>query len=118
MEINSISQGRQIVDEKVYNTSSENVTSQNGTNDKDNLNESKEVNFKDVKKAVDKINKLLEGEQTHAEYSYHDFYKNDILIKIVDDTTGKVIQEIPPKKIIDMIAKMCEMVGVLVDKKA
>ena len=39
------------------------------------------------------------------------------MIKIVDDDTGDVIAEIPPKKILDTVAKMCELIGVLIDKK-
>ena len=77
-------------------------------------NEIKEV---DVKNAVDKLNKFLEDDKTHAVYEFHSKF-NDLMIKIVDDNTGDVVLEIPPKKILDMIAKMCEMVGVMVDKKA
>jgi flagellar protein FlaG len=71
----------------------------------------------DVEKAVDKLNKFLEDENVHAEYSIHDKLR-DVMIKIVNSDTKEVILEIPPKKILDMVAKMCEMVGILVDKKA
>lgn len=77
----------------------------------------KEIKEVDVKKAVDKLNKFLEDDKTHAVYEVHSKFK-DLMIKIVDDKTGDVVLEIPPKKILDMIAKMCEMVGVMVDKKA
>ena len=72
----------------------------------------------DVKNAVDKLNKFLEDNATHAVYEPNQFFKSVVTIKIVDDTTGQVIQEIPPKKILDMVQKMMEMVGVLFDKKA
>lgn len=75
------------------------------------------INEKEVNKAIDKINKFLEDNKSHAEYEIHDKFK-DVMIKIVDDKTGEVIQELPPKKILDMVAKMCELVGVLFDKKA
>ena len=39
------------------------------------------------------------------------------MIKIVDKDT-KVLVEVPPKKILDMIAKLCEISGVVFDKKA
>jgi flagellar protein FlaG len=77
----------------------------------------REIKEVDVQKAVDKLNKFLEDDQTHAEYEIHSKFK-DVMIKIIDDKTGNVVLEIPPKKILDMIAKMCEMVGVMVDKKA
>ena len=78
----------------------------------------KQLDPKDIKKAVDKLNKLLEDDNTRVEYEMHSFFKNDVLIRLVDKDSGKVISELPPKKILDMVAKMCEMVGVLFDKKA
>ena len=38
--------------------------------------------------------------------------------KIVDRDTKEVLVEVPPKKILDMIAKLCEISGVVFDKKA
>lgn len=75
------------------------------------------VKEEDVKKAVEKLNKLLEGEKTHAVYEKHEKL-GDMMIKIVDNNTKQVVLEVPPKKILDMVAKMMEMVGLLVDKKA
>lgn len=72
---------------------------------------------KQVAKAVNKLNTLLEGKQVHAEYEVYGKF-HDITIRIVDDNTKQVIQEVPPKKIIDMIDKLCELAGVLVDEKA
>jgi flagellar protein FlaG len=86
-------------------------------NDIDNNTTKDKINEKDINKAIDKINKFLEDNKTHAEYEIHDKFK-DIMIKIVDDKTGDVIQELPPKKLLDMVAKMCELVGVIFDKKA
>ncbi|MBE6055228.1 MAG: flagellar protein FlaG [Clostridium sartagoforme] len=71
----------------------------------------------DVAKAVDKLNKLLKDENTYAEYSVHKDL-GDIMIKIIDQDTKEVIAEYPPKKILDLIAKMCELAGIAVDKKA
>jgi flagellar protein FlaG len=78
----------------------------------------KKVTEKELKNAVDKLNKFLEDNKTHAEYEYHDTFKHDLMIRIVDNESGKVIQEVPPRKILDMVSKMLEIVGVLIDKKA
>jgi len=86
-------------------------------NNGDNNTAKNPINEKDLDKAIDKVNKFLEDNKTHAEYEIHDKFR-DLMIKIVDDKTGQVIQELPPKKILDMVAKMCELVGVLFDKKA
>ncbi|MBU3170219.1 carbon storage regulator CsrA [Clostridium estertheticum] len=72
---------------------------------------------KEVKNAVSKINKILEGEGTHLQYEKHDVL-NEMIITVVDNNTHEVVAEIPSRKILDMVAKMCEMAGILVDKKA
>jgi len=83
--------------------------------DQDNVGQ--KVSEKQVQKAVNKLNMLFEDKQTHAEYQVYGKF-HDITISIVDNNTKQVIQEIPPKKIIDMIDKLCELAGVLVDEKA
>ena len=42
---------------------------------------------------------------------------NRVTIKIVDKDTKKVIKELPPEKTLDMIAKVWEMAGLMVDEK-
>lgn len=116
MELRGISQGRQgSMDSKQY---LDKTIEQNLDKTKiNNTSNNEDVKQKDLKSALDKLNKFLEDNKTHAEYSVHKKLK-DVMIKIVDDKTGQVIKEIPPKKILDMVAKMCEMVGMLFDKKA
>ena len=65
---------------------------------------------KKLEKAVNKLNKFLEDDKTHAEYSVHKDL-GTIMIKIIDDDTHQVILEVPSKKIlrvikIQMIKKM------------
>lgn len=80
-------------------------------------NSQSENSEKEIKNAVSKINKFLEGESTHLQYEKHDVL-NQMIIKVVDNNTNQVVNEIPTRKILDMVAKMCEIAGVLVDKKA
>ena len=42
---------------------------------------------------------------------------NRVTIKIVDKDTKKVIKELPPEKTLDMIARVWEMAGIMVDEK-
>ena len=78
-------------------------------------NDKKEI--KEINNAIRKLNTFLEDHKTHAEVSVHNKL-NTIMVKIVDDNTKQVIMELPSEKILDMVAKFCEMVGILVDKKA
>lgn len=71
-----------------------------------------------VKNAVDKINKLLEDKSTHVVYESHDLFKHDIIIKIVENETNEVIKEVPPRKLLDMVAKLCEIAGIFINQKA
>jgi flagellar protein FlaG len=82
-----------------------------------NLYNEKQNNEKQITNAVSKINKVLEGEGTHVQYQKHDVL-NQMIVSVIDNNTNEVIREIPSKKILDMVAKMCEMAGVLVNKKA
>lgn len=81
-----------------------------------NDNKNQEYSKKDLDNALKKINNFLKDDKTHAEYSYHKEMKT-MMIKIVDESTKEVILEIPPKKILDMVASMCKQVGLL-DRKA
>ena len=42
---------------------------------------------------------------------------NRVTIKIVDKGTKELIKELPPEKTLDMIAKVWEMAGILIDEK-
>lgn len=67
-----------------------------------------------IKNAVDKINK--EYGNTEAVFSVHKA-TNRVMIKIIDKDTKKVIKEFPPEKTLDMIAKVWELAGIMVDEK-
>lgn len=69
-----------------------------------------------VKKVVEKANKQLSMRKSTLEFSVHDRL-NEVMVKVIDTETKKVIREIPSEKILDMMANMLEMAGLLVDEK-
>lgn len=69
-----------------------------------------------LKKAVDDINKSALADQSEAVFGIHE-KTNRVTIKIVDKKTKEVIKEFPPEKTLDMIAKVWEMAGLMVDEK-
>ena len=69
-----------------------------------------------LKKAVDDINKRAVDDQSEAVFGIHE-KTNRVTIKIVDKKTKEVIKEFPPEKTLDMIAKVWEMAGLMVDEK-
>lgn len=54
--------------------------------------------------------------RTRCEYSLDD-KTNRISIKMIDEETNEVIKEIPPEKSLEMLAKVWELAGILVDEK-
>lgn len=113
MEIGGINKNQSTDTFKIYKAPEKfKVSKSNESNN--SLSENRE---KEIKSAVIKINKLLEGEGSHLQYEKHDVL-NEMIVKIIDNNTNEVINEIPSKKILDMVAKMLEMAGILVDKKA
>lgn len=75
-----------------------------------------EYKKEELDEALKKINNFLKDEKTHAEYSVHEDF-GTVMIKIINEETKEVILEVPPKKILDIVASMCKQVGLL-DKKA
>ncbi|WP_300383476.1 flagellar protein FlaG [Clostridium sp.] len=116
MELKIISQGEQ-ANLNLRKTSETTKVSESKEVIKEVELKDKEYNKKDLDKALNKLNGFLKYENTVAEYSVHEVL-GDIMIKIVNQDTKEIIMEFPPKKILDLVAKMCEIAGVLVDKKA
>jgi len=73
------------------------------------------TNNEQLKKAIEQFNSST-GNNSEAVYGIHEG-TNRVTIKIVDKDTKKVIKELPPEKTLDMIARVWEMAGILIDEK-
>lgn len=87
---------------------SESNSNNNGQEDQ------REFDQEALKKAVENINKNMSN--TSAVYGIHEG-TNRVTIKIVDKKTRETIKELPPEKTLDMISRVWEMAGLLVDEK-
>ena len=67
-----------------------------------------------LKKAVEEINN--NSKQTEAIFGIHDD-TNRVTIKIVDKKSKEVLKEFPSEETLDMIAKVWEMAGIMVDER-
>ena len=74
----------------------------------------KQPNNEQIKKAVETLNKKMG--HSEAVFGIHEA-TNRVTIKIVDKETKEVIKELPPEKTLDMIAKVWELAGILVDER-
>lgn len=69
-----------------------------------------------IKSAISEVNQKIKQTRTQCEFSYHED-THRIAIKVIDESTKEVIREIPPEKTLDMIAKVMDLAGILVDEK-
>lgn len=67
-----------------------------------------------IRKAVEQMNKSMGNSE--AIFGVHEG-TNRVTIKIVDKSTKEVIKELPPEKTLDMIARIWDMAGILVDER-
>lgn len=67
-------------------------------------------------RTIERAVKALQGPQTTLEVSIHE-KTHDIMVKVLNKDTGELIREIPPEKTLDLVAKMMEIAGILIDEK-
>lgn len=80
-------------------------------------NEKKENMFKEeLDQAVEKANNHFNTFNRKFEISVHEKTRR-ISVKILDTETDEVIREIPPEKMLDLIAGIWEAAGIAIDKK-
>lgn len=70
----------------------------------------------EAKKTVDDLNHLLSLSNSHLQFVYHEKLK-EYYVTIVDNKTNEVIKEIPPKKMLDLVAGLWERIGIIVNEK-
>ena len=69
-----------------------------------------------IKSAVEHANQTMRHAKTKCEFSYHEETKR-VSIKVIDEETEEVIREIPPEETLEMLSKMWELAGLMVDEK-
>ncbi|WP_352418312.1 flagellar protein FlaG [Proteiniborus sp.] len=79
-------------------------------------NSQRKYTEEEIKSAIGSVNKAINPYDRRLEFSIHEGTRY-ISVKVIDTNTDEVIREIPPEKILDMVAKLWELAGIIVDKK-
>ncbi|ADQ41158.1 flagellar protein FlaG protein [Caldicellulosiruptor acetigenus I77R1B] len=88
-----------------------------GVNDKfTDKSDKKELDEDTLIKMINQANKAFEAKYTRLEFSIHK-ETHEIVVKVYDKETNELIREIPPEKILDIIAKLWELAGIFVDER-
>lgn len=91
-------------------------SNQNKTEAKLNDQQSKELNKEQRDKIKKEINAIFEGLNTGLVLKYYD-KSGEWYAVIENKLTREVVKEVPPKYMLDLQAKLKEMIGVFLDKK-
>lgn len=69
-----------------------------------------------VQQAVDAINSALNVMEKDVNLKIHP-ETNRVIVQIIDAETNQVIKEIPPEKILNLVLKLEELLGFVIDEK-
>ncbi|WP_139996964.1 flagellar protein FlaG [Paenibacillus paridis] len=70
-----------------------------------------------VRKSIDKILSAIKSPETTIDRSIHDVTKQ-VIYKIRDKQSGEIIRQFPEEKLVEAAARLIELTGMVLDKKA
>lgn len=76
-----------------------------------------DVTVADLQHVIDDTNQMIRYVNERLEFSVHEA-TNRVMVKVFDRETDEVLREIPPEQMLDLVAKLQELVGILIDKRA
>jgi len=75
-----------------------------------------EIPREQVEKAAEKLNRMMGIIDKKLQFTVHE-KSNRIMVKVIDTKTDEVLEEIPSKKILDMLSSFTDIIGLMVDKR-
>jgi len=85
------------------------------TQDRKSVEESRKPDREEVAQELEKLNKQLEFMNRSIRFSIDDDSK-EVVVKVVNKSSGEVIAQYPPDEIINLKKRLEEMTGLLVEK--
>lgn len=65
---------------------------------------------------VEQLNKTAEIFDKRLHFKIHEETER-IMVQVIETESGEVLTEVPPEKILDMVARLEEMIGLLIDER-
>lgn len=69
-----------------------------------------------VAQAVGEVNAFLASSNSHVQFQVHEASQR-MMVEVIDDKTQEVVKTIPSKELLDLAAKIGELVGTLIDRR-
>ena len=70
----------------------------------------------ELQRAIDQTNQMIFKDDNRFEFKIHE-RTGRIMVKLVNNETNEIVKEIPPEKILDLVASIWDLVGILVDER-
>lgn len=70
----------------------------------------------ELESRVDQLNKAMEVFNRKFRFEVHEETKR-VIVQVLNSETGEVVSEIPPKKVLDMVANMEKAFGLIIDER-
>ncbi|QOS98069.1 flagellar protein FlaG [Brevibacterium sp. JNUCC-42] len=80
------------------------------------VSEHKDAFKKELQDEVAALNKFMQAKETHLKFNLHEKL-GEYYVQVIDNKTDEVVREIPSKKMMDTVAQMYELIGIMVDRK-
>lgn len=78
--------------------------------------EPSEIGQRETEQVVDGINAFLRSGDSHIQFALHE-KSNRLMVEVINNKTQEVVRTFPPKELLDLAAKIDEMVGTIIDRK-
>ena len=75
-----------------------------------------DISENQISEAVRRANRSLEWAKRHFEYSVHE-KTNTFVVRVYDSESDELIREIPPERILDLVARLWELAGIIIDER-
>ena len=76
----------------------------------------KDIRNEELEKAVEQTNRIIFKDDNRFEFKIHE-RTGRMMVKLINKETDEVVKEIPPEKILDLVASIWDLVGILVDER-
>jgi flagellar protein FlaG len=75
-----------------------------------------ELKAGELPKIVEQMNKVVQVFTNSIRFEVVDEHR--IIIRVIDTSSGEIVREIPPEKLLDTFNRLEDLVGLLLDQKA
>ncbi len=73
------------------------------------------LNREVLEEAVEKVNQTMETYRTELRFQIHEG-SGEMMVKVINTKDDTVIREIPPENVLDFVAHVKKMLGIIIDK--